>query len=148
MVFAILELTIGIIAASLPTLKAIPFLHWLFDTARALTYGSNSQARPYNASFSGYFKPRGRSASPGDAYNLGPMSKDSSHRGNGKEFYQVHITCGSRDEIDSNLHWEDPYAKTSDDSILPRQNPWPETGIMRTTEVKVSNSRRSASTRG
>ena len=145
--FAIIEMNVGIIAASLPALKTMPFFHWLLKTARAMTNSSGSQPRrPFNDS-SGYLKHTDHSGSHAGCYVLESLPDRAGPHGNTKDFYKADVTSGSAsidEEADYNRSWESAFAKTSDDSILPRhgQKPRPGMGIMRTTEVRISNSNR------
>src|SRR4051812_19755388 len=75
--WGMVEMSIGIIAASLPTLK--PLFKGLLETARAITSGGRTRKGTYRTKTAGYSKTT-------DAWSqeigLESMSKQSTHGGN------------------------------------------------------------------
>lgn len=130
-----IEFTIGIIAASLPTLK--PLFNWFLETARSFTTGHRSKNASYGVN--------GTKNSAGyknttDAWEKNiPMERftrndnaSSATSTSGKDPYSVKITgLAERDA------WE-ATRKDSDESIYPlRPNNGPGSGILRTKEISV-----------
>ena len=130
-----IEFTVGIIAASLPSLK--PLFNWFLETARAITSGGRSRASEYRAS--GY-----------KAGSLGYQKQsDSSNRSialqsltnnKGASPYNVRITTAPTGLADKEA-WDMVHAKESDESIRPLQYPHVaagRNGIVMTKEVHIS----------
>jgi hypothetical protein len=133
-----IEFTIGIMAASLPSLK--PLVVTLLDGARAITSGGRSKASGYSPSgykgalSLGYVKqPDGSSKSIAlDSINSKPNSSAP------QSPYNVRVTTQPTGMADKEA-WDMMHRKPSDDSIYPLQ---PESrdqgGIVMTKEVRVS----------
>jgi hypothetical protein len=130
------EFTIGILAASLPTLK--PLFNWALDTARAITsagrtHGSGLRGTK-GANSLGYHKQSEVSSKSVELQSM--ASKGDSQRSP----YEVEISGkkGPSGIAERDL-WETERGKSSEESILPLQHP--DAGknrIVRTTEVHVS----------
>lgn len=132
-----IEFTIGIIAASLPSLK--PLFNWFYDTARAITSGGRTKASGYKASgykgvgSLGYHK-QSENSSKSIALHSMNSKGDSTPRGP----YNVRITTHPTGLADKEA-WDMMNAKNSDESILPLQNPEHNPhGIVMTREVRIS----------
>lgn len=131
-----LEFTIGIIAASLPSLK--PLFNWFLDTARAITSGGRSRGtgKPSGYGGMGYQDMGDRSNKSIALQSL--TSGGQSTPGSSKNPYKVQVTTQHTGLADKEA-WEMVRAKNSDESILPLQHP--EAGpndIVMTTEVRIS----------
>ncbi|KAH7355703.1 hypothetical protein BKA66DRAFT_597566 [Pyrenochaeta sp. MPI-SDFR-AT-0127] len=136
-VWNFIEFTIGIIAASLPTLK--PLFNWCLETAKAIT--SNSRT------IGGSYKVNGPSSRVGyqnktESWNHNSIAMDSYHsKGhssspNSESPYNVRISTQPTGLADKE-GW-DAQRKGSDESIIPLQpHPLSAKGIVRTREVRV-----------
>ncbi|KAL9618497.1 MAG: hypothetical protein Q9160_006816 [Pyrenula sp. 1 TL-2023] len=142
MVWAFIELNIGIIAASLPSLK--PLFNWLLKTARTLGSGLSSHARQYNSPSLAYGQSDRKEPKVTGGYVLEPIEGRTGvpnrAPSRAKNLYGVHISSGEDIHyITSETTWEPPRSERSDDFILPkRRPPTPEAGILMTTEFRVS----------
>lgn len=121
-----IELTVGIVAASLPALK--PLFNWFLDTARAFTSATRTKNNGYNnyhkgASSLGYQK-QTEDSSIG-LHSL--ATKTDSPR----DPYSVDVLHPHEKE------WDMEIAKKSDDSILPQQGRPTGQGIVMTREIHV-----------
>lgn len=134
-----IEFTIGIIAASLPSLKPL-FISFL-ETARAITSGGRSK---------GSYGPSGYKG----AASLGYLKQNESAKGSialqslttqgtgtPKSPYNVRVTTQPTGLADKEA-WDMMHAKNSDESIAPLQSPsrleHGQNGIVMTREVRVS----------
>ena len=132
------EFTIGILAASLPTLK--PLFNWALETARAITsagrtHGSGRGATQ-GANSLGYHKHSEVSSKSVELQSMASKADSQSQ----KSPYNVEIRGkqGPMGIAERDL-WENERGKSSEESILPLQHPEPgKNRIVRTTEVHVS----------
>lgn len=134
-----IEFTVGIIAASLPSLK--PLFNWFLDAARAITSGGRSRG---TGKASGYKGPNslgyhdmgdksGNSIAMQSFSTKGEQTPSSS-----KHPYNVRVTTHHTGLADKEA-WDLVRAKNSDESILPLQHPEAGTnGIMVTRDVRIS----------
>lgn len=108
-----IELTIGIVAASLPALK--PLFNWFLEGVRAITSGGRTRkTNGYKGVSSlGYQKQSEASSRSIGLHSLGGSKNDTV-----KSPYNVQITGVADKEA-----WDMDHAKKSDDSILPLQQP-------------------------
>ncbi|KAJ4363969.1 hypothetical protein N0V83_009423 [Neocucurbitaria cava] len=113
-----IEFTVGIIAASLPTLK--PLFNWFLETARAITSGGRSKGGSYRVSghSRGYQNKTDQwnKDIPMDSF---PTSKGDSSPTSSKSPYHVRITTQPTGRADKE-GWE-AQRKDSDESIMPLQ---------------------------
>ncbi|KAF2662041.1 hypothetical protein K491DRAFT_710453 [Lophiostoma macrostomum CBS 122681] len=129
-----IEFTVGIIAASLPSLK--PLFNWFLETARAITSGGRSKggdyrASGYNAGSLGYQK-----QSDGSNRSIALQSLTNK----GASPYNVRVTTAPTGLADKEA-WDMVHAKESDESIRPLQYPHAaagRNGIVMTREVRIS----------
>lgn len=128
-----IEFTVGIVAASLPTLK--PIFNWFLETARTFTTGGRSRGGSYKAgSKSRGYQNKTEQWSKNIAMNSYPSKGAESSSTSSQSPYHVSITGVADKE-----GWE-AHRKESDESIMPLQqtrhtrNP---TGIMMTREITV-----------
>ena len=136
MVWNYIEYTIGIIAASLPTLK--PLFNWALDTARAITSGGRTGGSgPKGPSSLGYHKQSDHS-STGKSVELHslPSKGDLTRSPYNVEVKGKHTNF---DDKPTGVAERDAWERGgSEESIIPLQHP--DSGknrIMRTTEVHV-----------
>ncbi|CAI6334434.1 unnamed protein product [Periconia digitata] len=129
------ELTIGIIAGSLPSLK--PLFNWFLQTARAITSGGRSRAaKGYKGPISlGYQDMPGDSSRRSIALRSFPTTTGSPT--NGESPYEVHVTTKRQGQRPKDP-WDIESAKISDESIQPLHINEP--GITMTREVRVTDS--------
>ncbi|KAF2002055.1 hypothetical protein P154DRAFT_431759 [Amniculicola lignicola CBS 123094] len=136
-----IEFTIGIIAASLPSLK--PLFNWFLQTARAITSGGRTKGSGYKAS--GYNQPNAlgyHKTTEGSHRSIALQSLgskgDTTPSSYSKNPYNVRITGAPPTSQAEKEIWDMDRAKTSDESILPLQSPpvGPH-GILMTREVRV-----------
>ncbi|KAF2675877.1 hypothetical protein K458DRAFT_482124 [Lentithecium fluviatile CBS 122367] len=133
-----IEFTIGIIAASLPSLK--PLFNWFLEAARAITSGSRSKgtgrASAYkNRNSLGYQDVGDRSDKSINLQSFTSRGASSNTSGNP---YNVRITTSHTGLADKEA-WDMVHAKNSDESIRPLQPPVvAHNGILMTKEVRVS----------
>lgn len=133
-----IEFTIGIIAASLPTLK--PLFNWFLETARAITSGSRTLGGSYKVNGP---NTRGGYQNKTESWNNNSIAMHSySGKGeasstNSDNPYNVKITTQPTGLADKE-GWE-AQRKGSDESIIPLQplHPLSAKGIVRTREVTV-----------
>lgn len=132
-----LEFTIGIIAASLPSLK--PLFNWFLETARALTSASRSRgtgrASAYKHHNSLGYQDVGDASDK--SINLQSFSGRGTSSAGGGNPYNVRVTTSHTGLADKEA-WDMVHAKDSDESIRPLQPPVTHSGIMMTKEVRVS----------
>lgn len=119
-----IELTLGIMAASLPSLK--PLFNWFLETAKSLTTKSRSHNGTYKRNSSlNYFK----SDTHKGAFELESVA--ASERANkGRELYSVKVTGEGWDEVEKGMGG-------SSEEILPIQGGGSDEGIRVTTKVVV-----------
>ncbi|KAH7120910.1 hypothetical protein B0J11DRAFT_51864 [Dendryphion nanum] len=125
-----IELTVGIMAASLPTLK--PLFNWFLETARAITSGGTRRSGYKGPNSLGYQKTDGQSKS---SFKLQSFSSrgDSSPKG----AYNVKISTNPTGLADKEA-LDALRSKGSDESIL-LQRPEPvSNSIMITTDVRIA----------
>lgn len=144
-VWNFIELSVGIIAASLPALK--PLFNWCLETARAITSGSGNRSKRSGYGYKrnsslGYLKADEASSR---SVALESIQSRMNNPTGGKSPYHVRVTCESVDLTTRGIRkdehggkWDMEGAKKSDDSILPLQRPPVGHEIVRTTEVHVS----------
>lgn len=137
-----IEFTVGIIAASLPSLK--PLFNWALETARAITSGGRSRGtgKPgYKGPNSlGYNNMADQSSKSIALHSL--TSRGDTTPGSSKGPYNVRVTTNHHHHtgLADKEAWDMVRAKNSDESILPLQRPEPgHNGIMMTKEVRISN---------
>ncbi|KAF2875984.1 hypothetical protein BDV95DRAFT_485556 [Massariosphaeria phaeospora] len=131
-VWNFIEFTIGIIAASLPSLK--PLFNWFLETARAITSGARSKAgsgyRAYDGPHAeGYHKQSDNSIALNSLSSRGIMTRSP---------YHVRISTEPSGLAEKDV-WDMDHSKNSDESILPLARP--DAGMNRivmTREVRVS----------
>lgn len=120
-----IELTLGIIAASLPALK--PLFNWLLETAKSLTMKSRSRTGAQNSkrhSSLNYFK-KGTGI---ELQSVGDTDTDKDMKSNGKGMYSVKVTGDG---------WDEEKGEQSQERILPMQGAGIG-GIKVTTQVRMS----------
>lgn len=131
-----IEFTVGIIAASLPTLK--PLFNWFLETARAITTGSRSKGGSYKhgGSNSKGYQNKTEQWSKDIAMDSFPSKGDSSPSSS-RGPYHVRITTQPTGLAEKEA-WEE-HRKDSDESIMPLQahHALSSNGIVMTREVKV-----------
>lgn len=132
-----IELTIGIIAASLPSLKPL-FISFL-ESARAITSGGRTKGSAFKpsgykqAGSLGYHKQDDNSSR-----SIALNSLASKGTGTPTSPYNVKVTSHATGLADKEA-WEMLQAKNSDESIRPLQHPErPVNGIVMTREVRIS----------
>ncbi|KAF2274319.1 uncharacterized protein EI97DRAFT_125978 [Westerdykella ornata] len=133
-----IELTVGIIAASLPSLK--PLFVSILDTARAITSGGRTKATGYG--HSGYGKGAGSLGyiKQPDASNrsIAMQSLTSKEDSGPQSPYKVRITTQPTGLADKEA-WDMVHRKASDESMYPLQAEQQDPrGIVMTKEVRVS----------
>jgi hypothetical protein len=121
--WGMIEFSLGVVAASLPTLK--PLFKGLLETARAITSGGHTRRGTYRSKTAGYSKTT-------DAWSqeigLESMSKQSTHGANAST-----RPTGLADRE----AWE-AQRKDSDEDPLQPQRGLASDGIVRTTEISVN----------
>jgi hypothetical protein len=138
-----IEFTVGIIAASLPTLK--PLFNWFLETARAITSGGRSKGTSgYRASAYGKganslgYHQHTSSSNPSIALQS-IESKGDANPGsyNRRGPYNVKVTSDATGVADKEA-WDIMGAKNSDESIRPLQQPEHNpSGIVMTREIRI-----------
>ncbi|CAO2649724.1 Nn.00g010160.m01.CDS01 [Neocucurbitaria sp. VM-36] len=130
-----IEFTVGIIAASLPTLK--PLFNWFLEAARAMTTGNRSKGASYGVSGNSRgYQNKTEQWNKDIAMDSFPSKGDSSPTSS-KSPYHVRITTQATGRADKE-GWE-AQRKDSDESIMPLQphHALNSNGIVMTREVSV-----------
>jgi hypothetical protein len=133
-----IEFTIGIIAASLPTLK--PLFNWCLEAARAITTGRGTdgtrRASAYNNRNSLGYQDMGDRSDK--SINLQSITSRGGSSATSSNPYKVRITTSPARFADKES-WDTVLSKHSDESIQPLQSPTAvHNGIMMTREVRIS----------
>ena len=133
-VWFMIEVSVGITAASLPTLK--PLFNWALESARVFTGRSGTGPSQYykHSSNSGYLK-------QDESFALSSM-KRKSRRETMMDDYHADLSKGTRvlnsvSESEKGVNWEPKSSETSEECILPIQPTYSDRGIVRTTEVTI-----------
>lgn len=132
-----IEFTVGIIAASLPSLK--PLFNWFLEAARAITSAGRSRGTGRASAYKkhnslGYQDVGDRSDK---SINLQSFTSKGASSASGGNPYNVRVTTSHTGLADKEA-WDMMHAKDSDESIRPLQPPVAHNGIMMTKEVRVS----------
>jgi hypothetical protein len=133
-----IEFTVGIIAASLPSLK--PLFNWFLEAARAITSAGRSRNGTHRVSAYkrrnslGYQDVGDRSDK---SIHLQSFTSKGASSGTGGGPYNVRVTTSHTGLADKEA-WDMINAKGSDESIRPLQPPAAHNGIMVTKEVRMS----------
>jgi len=129
-----IELSIGIIAASLPSLK--PLFNWALNTARAITSGGRTRATgtAYKGPNSLGYHDMGDQSNSRSIHMQSLKSRGDSTTGETRRPYSVQISTLPTGLADREA-WDMVNAKDSDESIRPLE-PGPKDIVM-TTEVRV-----------
>ena len=130
-----IEFTVGIIAASLPSLR--PLFNWFYESARAFTTGRSKGSEYRRSGYKGAGSLGYRKQSDGsssDGLQSFSSRKNSMPRGP----YNVQVTSAPTGRADKEA-WDIMHAKNSNESIIPLQDlERNQHGILMTKEVRIS----------